>query len=666
MIPSMLREQASLRPTARTLWEIQEKTGHAPVEVATNLYLDTLKRAENALQEGRERRNSVHDALSLQQYQQGCREAFLRCIGGMPESGPVSADMTGETVHDGFSIQRVVLSPRPGSRQTANVYVPEGRKSPGPAVLLVVGHTDLGKADMEYQCVAQTMARAGFVTLVPDPLGEGERFEQYERDMGYQPIQGCSGEHDLLDWKAKLLGRSLCRYFIQDALAALDYLCAREDVDESRIALTGHYGGGTQTVMLMLAAGERFACAAPCAYVTDHRAMMACGVDPDNEMMWPGSLAAGLDYVDMLAGMAGKPILALTLQHDFFPREGMHRTMAQARDLWQRAGSQSLPTFVTAESGHAYTPELAKAAANFFSLHLMGREAELRDFVFRPLAPEALWCTKEGQVICAYPDMYTVHQDLQAVLDRLKSAPIKLEESIPMLRKMLGADGVFDTPEPRIYDEGVCGHILYRCVAWRPDDAYWNVGALIRDMRRAEDTLPTVIALWPEGTRRMTEHCHFLHRMLQKGYQMLVMDVAGAGALLPEKLSQSNYYIGWGTMYKLNGYLIQLGDSLCALRTRQVMAAIRLLKGWQGARTEEVTLYARGEYSRYGLMASLLTGVKVAADEAFQSYEDIVRENWHDQTNTHEWILPGILQYTDMPLIRAYLEQSGLLLPDPV
>ena len=50
--------------------------------------------------------------------------------------------------------------------------------------------------------------------------------------------------------------------------------CSRPDVAESRIGLTGHSGGGTQTIMLMAAAGDRFAAAAPCAYVTDNQAMM--------------------------------------------------------------------------------------------------------------------------------------------------------------------------------------------------------------------------------------------------------------------------------------------------------------------------------------------------------------------------------------------------------
>ncbi len=666
MIPSMLREGGALRPTARILWEIQAKTAHTPVETATNLYRSCLQRAEETLREGAKRRQAVKCPGDLRAYQQACRDAFLNCIGGMPESFPVNAKITGVSRHEGFSIERVMLSSRPGNCVTANVYVPEGRTQSGPAVLLVVGHTDAGKADEEYQWTAQTMAHAGFVVIVPDPLGEGERFEQYEARMAYQPIQGCSGEHDLLDWKAKLTGQSLARYFIQDDLAALDYLVSRPDVDPSRVALTGHSGGGTQTIMLMLAAGERFAAAAPCAYVTDHQAMMDCGVDPDNEMMWPGSIAAGLDYADMMAGMCPKPVLALTLLHDFFPREGVSRTMGELNALWQRAGSETLPEVFTAHSGHAYTPECAKAAARFFSRHLMGKEADFTGFTFHLLPAEKLRATPEGQVITACPGMRTVHGELCVHLDEATARRGPVEDALPWLRTALHTEMISQSPEPRVYDEGVCGHVIYRCAVWKADGFNWNAGVLLRDMRRADEVLPTVIALWPQGVLRIAEHSHWIHTQLRQGKQVLVMDVAGSGALLPAKLSGSDYYISWSTMYKLNAYLIQLGDSLCALRTRQAMAAINMLNVWNcfGADCGPITFYGEGEFSRYALLAALMTGIPVMADDHYQPWAEIVRERWHDQTNTHEWVIPGILEHLDMPEVVRYLSDHGLLSPE--
>ena len=665
---SMLREGFALQPTARTLWEIQEKSLRVPVETATNLYRDVRQQAEQALREGEKRRLAVRDGASLRAYQAEVRAIFLNCIGGLPEANRADqASIVGRRPCGGFTLEKVLLSPREGAWATADVYVPKGRTEPGPAVLITVGHTDRGKADPEYQYVAQMMACAGFVALVLDPLGEGERFEHYESEMDFQPIQGCSGEHDLLDWKAKLMGLSLARYFLQDGVAALDYLASRADVDPARVALTGHSGGGTQTCMLMLAAGDRFACAAPCAYVSDTRAMMDCGVDPDNEMIWPGSVAQGLDYVDMLAGMAPKPILLLTNQHDFFPREGTLRAHEAAKALWRAAGSDTPPGLVTAESQHAYPQTLARAAAMFFSRHLTGQEADLSGFEFAPLPDRELWCTPEGTLLKAYPAMRTIHDELLSELAECERERRREpdEAALAWLSEALHMERVALTPEPRVYGEGVCGHYAYRLLAWRPQEGHWSAGALLRDMRRGDAALPTVIALWPEGLARLAEHAHWIHSALRQGWQVLVLDVAASGALAPAEIGHAGMHIGWGTMFILNAYLLQLGDSLFGLRARGVLAALRMLRDWPEADAARICFYGEGEMSRLAAVASLLTHTPACLKGDCQPFGEIVRERYHDQTHTHAWAFPGVLRHLDTGDMERQLRQQGLQAPDP-
>ena len=652
---AMLKEQACLVPSARVLWEIQERMLSLPVETASNLYLDVQRRREAAEEQGAKRREAVRDASSLQIYQQETKRLFLRCLGGVDEPEK-EYRITGTLDCGGYVIEKLILSPRKGTLATANVYVPkqEGVK---PAVLMVVGHDDRGKADPEYQYLAQKLAAAGLIALVLDPPGQGERFEHYDAKLGFQPMQGCSGEHDLLNWKGNLLGKPLAGYFVQDGLAALDYLCARPDVDEKRIGLTGHSGGGTQTIMLMAVAGDRFACAAPCAYVTDNRAMMDTGIDPDDEMLWPGSIAAGLDYADLLAGVAPRPVLFLTDRQDFFPREGTLRTLKKTRDLWAAAGAEILPEMATAESGHAYARSLADASTAFFAAHLGG---EAKDIAFENRAPAQLWCTQHGQVLLEDADMRTIHHAMKEELAKLKAQRGAFE---PWLSETLHLERL-KVAEPRVFSEGVCGHVQYRCLLWRPEEGYWNSGVLMRDFRQGDKPLPTVIALWPEGCARLAEHSVWVHRALRKGLQVLVMDVAASGALLPSRLNNSSMYVGWSTMYNLNAYLMQLGDSLFALRTRQALAAVQMLKEWPEA-AEEIAFFAKGEMSRYAEIAALMSRIPAHTDADYETYEEIVENDFHDQTRTHEWVLPGVLRHFDMPDVRAALDTIGLLAPDP-
>ncbi len=546
---SMLEDGGTLRPNARTLWEIQDAALRPPAETASNLYMEIRARAGKALERGRMRRGAVRDADTLAAYQREVRGLFLECIGGLPPAGTAGARVLEKRTYGAFSLEKVLLEPREGSLATAAVYSPLGEGAPRPAVLLLIGHTDLGKADREYQIAAQRLAGAGFVVLALDPFGEGERFEHYERDIDLQPIQGCSGEHDLMDWKCKLLGISLARYFIRDGLAALDYLASRPDVDPERIGLTGHSGGGTQVCMMMLAAGGRFACAAPCAYVTDTRAMLEGGVDPDNEMIWPGSLEKGIDYVDLLAGIAPKPLMILAAENDFFPSEGTKRTFREACGIWRAAGGPE-PEMVSAPHAHAYSPTLALAAARFFRRHLLKDESpEPPAFDFEPLPPEALRCTPDGMLLKAFPRMRTLQDDLNAYLEGLvRSREADPEKWEARIGEAVGADRA-EPGDPRVYGEGVCGHYAWRAVLWRSGDGHRNNGVFLRDMRLSDRRLPTAIALWPEGLARLAEHSDWIHRACRQGWQVLVMDTAAEGSLLPGPLGSSSLYVGWGTMY---------------------------------------------------------------------------------------------------------------------
>lgn len=664
---AMLREGQTLAPSARTLWEIQACACRLPVETASNLYTDVLRRRASAAAIGEARRSAVRSVSALHAYQAEVRRLFLDCIGGLPDAPPTPVHrLTGRVDCGAYAIEKLLLAPREGTWLSANVYVPAHGVDRHPAVLVTVGHDDRGKADPEYQYLAHQLVMSGFVVLVFDPLGQGERFEHYETALDFQPIQGCSGEHDLLDWKAKLLGRSLAGYFIQDGLCALDYLAARDDVDASRIGLTGHSGGGTQVSLLLMVAGERFACAAPCAYFTDARAMMEHGIDPDNEMLWPGSLAAGLDYIDFAAGIAPRPLLLLTNQHDFFPREGTLRMLSQARELWKAVGSDVLPEIATADSQHAYPASLARAAMEFFLRHIGGQAAP-EDTPFQPRAPQELQCTPDGQLLRYDLHMRTVHDDLADALPRLRTMrnALSAEARHDALIRRLHVDALDKTPEPRVFAEGICGQMQYRCLLWRPQEGYWNSGVLLRDFRQGDKPLPTVIALWPEGNARLTEHSAWLHRCLRRGWQVLVMDVAASGALLPARLGSTDLYAGWSTLYNLNAYLIQLNDSLFAMRTRQVIAAVRMLRAFAEADASHLLLYAEKEFSRYASLASLLTDTPVHADDDCQPYEEIVRERYHDQTWTHAWVFPGVLRLFDTPELHSSLMQQGLIQPDP-
>ena len=100
---SRLYEGENLKPSARTLWEIQALAQRPPVETATNLYIYARDRAANYIEISRKARESVTDAESLRARQEAVKSAFLRSIGGLScEPSFVSAEVTSRVEKSSF------------------------------------------------------------------------------------------------------------------------------------------------------------------------------------------------------------------------------------------------------------------------------------------------------------------------------------------------------------------------------------------------------------------------------------------------------------------------------------------------------------------------------------------------------------------------------------
>ena len=111
---SRLSEGKSLRPSARTLWEIQAFTQKPPVEVSTNLYTYIRDKAKNYIENSRKARESITDMPILRARQEAVRAAFLRCIGGLPENASfISATVSSRIETKAFCVENVILETRP-------------------------------------------------------------------------------------------------------------------------------------------------------------------------------------------------------------------------------------------------------------------------------------------------------------------------------------------------------------------------------------------------------------------------------------------------------------------------------------------------------------------------------------------------------------------------
>ena len=146
------------------------------------------------------------------------RSKMMEIIGGLPDyRGPLNARITGKLTNPDYTLEKVIFESLPHYYVTANVYRPN---QPGryPAVLMSAGHTTLGKT--ENHRMAANLAAKGFVALAYDPVGLGERMQAYDRRVGGGIAGCCANEHLQAGAQSLLIGQSVARYFIWDAMRA--------------------------------------------------------------------------------------------------------------------------------------------------------------------------------------------------------------------------------------------------------------------------------------------------------------------------------------------------------------------------------------------------------------------------------------------------------------
>ena len=97
------------------------------------------------------------------------------------------------STRDAYRIEKVLFESRPSFPVTANLYLPTGVPFPRPAVVGSCGHSANGKAYSAYQSFAQGLARLGYVCLLYDPLGQGERLQYTKPDLTSRVGCGCGG-----------------------------------------------------------------------------------------------------------------------------------------------------------------------------------------------------------------------------------------------------------------------------------------------------------------------------------------------------------------------------------------------------------------------------------------------------------------------------------------
>jgi hypothetical protein len=153
-----------------------------------------VEQVRNVEQSGLKTRAALKTKADAETYIHSVRKKIATCFRPFPHKTPLNAKITGKVDRDDYVIERVIFESRPGFLVTANLYVPKRRKFPLPGVVGSCGHSNNGKAEPAYQSFAQALAIMGYVVLIFDPIGQGERLQYGHLDVKTRPRIGV-GEH---------------------------------------------------------------------------------------------------------------------------------------------------------------------------------------------------------------------------------------------------------------------------------------------------------------------------------------------------------------------------------------------------------------------------------------------------------------------------------------
>lgn len=628
-----------------------------------------VERVRSVETEGEALRATLKTKADAEAYVRSVRERVRKSFGPEPERTPLNARTTRTVERDAYRIENVIFESRPGFPVTGNLYVPKGNGGRMPAVVGVCGHSLNGKAAEAYQSFAQGLARMGYVVLIFDPAGQGERFQYLGEGMKSR-YSGGVGEHIQSGNQLALIGESLAAWFAWDGIRAVDYLLTRPEVDPNNIGVTGNSGGGTQTTWLC-GMEPRFTMAAPACFVTTFRRNAENELPADTEQCPPGVLALNLDHADFVAAMAPKPVVILAQEKDFFDVRGSEEAFGRLKNLYSLLGKPDNITLHVGTDYHGYTLGNREAMYRFFN-GVTGVSKADKEPALVIEKDETLWCTPNGQISeLKARTIFSFTRErsqslakerkslsgaaLQAAVTELLKLP-SLTEGVPDFR-ILRSAGTRKYPEKNYCTYAVETEPgIHALVSRLQDEALMS--------RPPKGPARAVLYVSHHSADEELRTDPWIAELLKEepDSAFYACDVRGIGESRPDICGVDQFLKPYGSDYFLAAHGVMLDRPYLG---QKVFDLLRVLEWLAAQGHEQVHLAGTGWGALAATFAGLLSGrvAQVTLKHGLKSFGEVA------ETEDYRWpyaaLLPGVLKVFDLPDCYRDLEKKKLRLLEP-
>jgi cephalosporin-C deacetylase-like acetyl esterase len=608
-------------------------------------YIDGILRSH--IQKRQERLAQVLTREAAERRKNETREKILQLIGGLPEhTGSVAVKEFGEVSADGFRVDKIAYESLPGFWVTADLYRPASGDGPFPAIVLAPGHGAGGKT--ENWSWGGNFARNGIITLAYDPIGQGERLQYYDAARKASFIGNPTGEHGEGNIGPMLLGDTIARYMVNDAMRGVDYLAARKDVDGSRIGAFGCSGGGTMTAYFA-ALDDRVKTAAVACYFTSFTELMASPQGAqDAEQSIPHFIEQGMDFPDWVEAFAPKPYAVVSTENDMFPFAGARTTVDEARRFYGLYGAADKLEWITGPGGHGNLGPISPAILKFFTANLKGSPP---DFEFTPLRltnTSDVIVTPTGQVSTSIggETVYSLNRKRAEMLSRQPQV-LRDRSSVQQLRNHLQKDireltGSVLQPGSRTTSEALTTKSSEKRTGYRLEtislksDGDTELTGILAIPDRTAAKRP-VLVLSPQ-----LPSLDDIEELIKANRLILALQPRPTPAGTE---SIKSPYLGIFNLLSLRAFLA--GKTVLGLRLDDAIRAVNLLISSRDVDRSGVTAYGRGAMGLVLLHAAVVDSriSRLVLDETLTSYRMIVDQPVH--RNVSEVVIPGVLRRYD-------------------
>ncbi len=605
-------------------------------------------------------------------YVQSVRQRIRQCFGPEPQRTPLNARVTGVVERVKYRIEKVLFESRPGFLVSGNLYLPKDHAGPRPGVLIACGHSENSKCAEGETSLAQSFAQFGYVALVFDPPGQGERYlypdarEPLKSRYSYSTFEHAQAGNQQL-----LIGESGSAWFAWDGIRAVDYLLSRKEVDPRHIGITGNSGGGMQTAYLC-GLEPRLTMAAPSGWVTTLRRNAENELTQDTEQCLPRILGYGLDQSDLLAAFAPKPLVIQAQERDFFDIRGTREAFARLQQLYTLLGKPENIRLNVGPHTHSY-PRASREVTYQFFHQAAGVTAPAEEPAITKEDDETLLCTESGLVI-REPYSRTIFSFTQEQSRQLSKTRSTLDEAglaaaARQVLKLHKASGVPDyailrsAGRDRYPAKGYCTYAvetepgITAIVTRLTDDLY--ISSPKRGPKRA------ILYVSHQSADAELRDDPWVAELLKSepDAAFYLCDVRGSGESRPNiggpggrlRLPfDSDYFFASQSWMLDRPYLGQ-----------KVFDLLRVLDWLRDQEHTEVHLAAQGWGAVVATLAAVLHPLPrpITLKHALRSFAEVA------ETEDYRWpvamIVPGILQQFDLPDCYQILQARGLKQVEP-